>query len=525
MCARAGRLAAAALVAVSCASCTSSRQGRGVPPPRPAPAPASSLTTELSFAFNSTPPGNWNPLSAGASGDGLTAVADQVFPSVYTFGPSFNPTLNTTLVQSVTETSQSPQTLVYRINPKAVWSDGVPITGTDFVYNWQAQAGKGTDVGGKPFTPASATGYNVVQSVTVSPSSPDEVTVTFSSPYPDWTSLFRHVIPAHVGTRIGFNSGFTDPVADLISGGPYVVTAYDPSGFLRLARNPTYPGPPAATLELDLRFVPDWQQLSSALVAGQVGCAEAPATELALFPLRSSKSLNVMVAPGPQYLDLEFQQTTGPMKSESLRAAVTAAISRPSVIAATVAGAAPGEAPLANRFLVPNEAGYSPHGPPATGATSRPGTSALTLGADPADPLASAAAQSISQQLKLAGFSVGVTGLSGQWDLAVRDHAVSPFPGESMPAYLSGSSSNVDGVSDPNLDTAIDEAVAAQDGQRPTLVNQADLAAWGSYADLPIAAIPQAVVCQTYVTGVAPNPSPDGLGYDAAGWGIAAGGP
>ena len=512
-------------MAVSCASCTSSHQGRGAPPPRPAPARASSLTTELSFAFNSAPPGNWNPLSGGAAGDGLTAVADQVFPSVYTFGPSFNPTLNNTLVESVTETSQSPQTLVYRINPKAVWSDGVPITGSDFVYNWQAQARKGTDVGSKPFTPASAPGYNLVQSVTVSSSSPDEVTVVFSSPYADWTSLFRHLIPAHVATRIGFNSGFTDPVADLVSGGPYVVTAFDPSGLLRLVRNPSYPGPPASTLELDFRFVPEWQQISTALAEGQIGCAEAPATELALFPLRSSKNLNVMVAPGAQYLDLEFEQKAGSLQSQALRAAVTAAISRPAVIAATVAGAAPGEPALANRFLVPGEVGYSPHGPPPPASGSHPGSGVLSLSANPTDPLASAAAQSISQQLNAAGFSVGVTGLNGHWDLAVRDHTLSPYPGEAMQKYLTGSSSNLDGVTDPNLDAAIGAAATAPDGQRPTLVNQADQLAWGSYADLPIAAIPQAVVCQTYVIGVAPNPSPDGPAYNADGWGIAAGAP
>ena len=37
-------------------------------------------------------------------------------------------------------TSRSPQTVVYQINPKAVWADGTAITGQDFVYTWQAQS-------------------------------------------------------------------------------------------------------------------------------------------------------------------------------------------------------------------------------------------------------------------------------------------------------------------------------------------------------------------------------------------------
>ena len=69
--------------------------------------------------------------------------------------------------ESATVTSSSPQTVVYKINPKAVWSDGTPITADDFIYNWQAQSGNPayTDVGGKPYDAASTSGYNQIQSV------------------------------------------------------------------------------------------------------------------------------------------------------------------------------------------------------------------------------------------------------------------------------------------------------------------------------------------------------------------------
>lgn len=521
---RTGRSAAAALIAIGLAACSSSHHGRNVPAPRPAPAEAGLPTTELSFAFNTSPPTNWNPLAAGAAGEGLTAVADQVLPSVFTFGPSFNPILNSVLMESVTETSGSPQTLVYRINPKAVWADGVPITGADFVYNWQAQAGRGTDVGGQPFNPASESGYSLVQSVTVSPTSPDQVTVVFSSPYPDWPALFRHMVPAHVAEKIGFNSGFTDPVSDLISGGPYSVVGFDRSGFLRLARNPSYWGPPASTLELDFRFVPGMQQLVSALALGQIGCADVPATEAALSPLRSAKNLNLMVAPGPLYIDLEFQQGAGPLHAQTLRSAVTLAISRQAVITAAIGTIAPTDPPVANRFLVPGETDYTPHGPPAAAPLPHP-SGALSLSVDRADPVALAAAQSIVQQLDAAGFSVSVTGLSGHWDLALRVRALSPFPGDQTQTYLTGSSSNASGVSDAAFDSLVTAATTAQDGQRFALVNQADQEAWSDYVDLPIVALPQAVVCQPGVTGVAPNAAPDGPAYDATSWGLAPGTP
>lgn len=506
-------------------ACTSTRHVRGQPTPRPAGPPAASSTTELSFAFNSGPPQNWNPLSAAGPTDGLTGVVDQVLPSVFTFGPSFNPTLNTALVQSVMETSTSPQVLVYRINPKAIWSDGVPITGSDFVYDWQAQSGTGTDVGGRPFTPVSRSGYDLIQSVAVSPSSPDTVTVTFSSPYPDWSALFRHLIPAHVAQSVGFDSGFTDPVADLVSGGPYIVAGYSPSGFLRLVRNPSYWGPPASTLELDFRFVPDLQQLATSLQQGQISCAAVPANAGTLSALKAVKSLNVMVAPGSQYLDLEFRQSSGYLRDVTARAAITAAISRQAVISAAVGIADPGNPPLANRFLVPGEAGYTAHGPPSPSGASHAPVSPLKLGVDPTDPVASAAAQTVAQELNVAGYSVSLVGLAATWDLAVRNKTLSPFVGDSMSTYLSSSATNGDGISDAAIDALVDAAAAAEDGQRQTVIDEVDQEAWVSYLDLPLFALPQAVVCQTDVVGVGPNSSPDGPAYDAASWGLLLGTP
>ncbi len=52
------------------------------------------------------------------------------------------------------------------VNPKAVWSDGVPVTADDFIYAWQSQRGDGVDVDGQPDQVASTLGYRDVASVT-----------------------------------------------------------------------------------------------------------------------------------------------------------------------------------------------------------------------------------------------------------------------------------------------------------------------------------------------------------------------
>ena len=45
------------------------------------------------------------------------------------------------LLVSADVTSTSPQTVVYKIKPDAVWNDGTPVTADDFIYNWQTMDG------------------------------------------------------------------------------------------------------------------------------------------------------------------------------------------------------------------------------------------------------------------------------------------------------------------------------------------------------------------------------------------------
>lgn len=526
-------VAAAASGLLVASGCTSNHTPHGTRPPRQAPPAPPAPVTELSYAVNSDPPANWNILAAGTDQQALAPVADLVWPSVFTFGPDFNPVLNTALVQSATETSQNPQTVVYKINPKAAWSDGVPVTGADFVYNWQAQSGKAgpTDSGGSRFTPASTSGYSDIQSVTVSASQPDTVTVVFAAPDPDWSSLFRHLLPAHVAQHIGFDAGFTDPVSDLVSDGPYVVASYDPSGIVHLVRNPAYAGSPAAALELDVHFLPDADQITAALSAGQIGCARVPATTAALSALKSESTLKVDVASGPTYVDLVFNAKSGPMSSVAARAAVTGTINRSSVISQALAGLDPQASPLANRFLVNGESGYTPNTapPPATGKT--PPTSAaaplhVRIDVTGSDPVEASVAQVVAQQLDAAGFQAVIapaTLSTGAWDIAVVERQLVPWPTEAFGAYRSGDPANLGGISDPALDQAVAVAASSSGPQHLGLADQVDEAAWAAYADLPIVALPQIVACQSAVTGASTNPSPDGPAFNAAGWGLSGG--
>lgn len=514
--------------------CSAPHRGRAAPPRQGTPPPPAAPVDELSYAVAAPPPTNWNILAAGVDQQALAPVADQVWPSVFTFGPDFNPVLNTSLVVSASPTAGSPQTILYKINPRATWSDGTPVTGSDFVYNWQAQSGSGSasDVGGRPFTASTSSAYAAVRSVTVSPASTDDVTVVLSGPDPDWTALFRHLIPAHIAQHVGFDSGFTDPVSDLVSDGPYLVASYDRSGVVHLVRNPSYTGPPAAALELDVHYLPDTPQLVAAMSAGQISCAEVPEDPADVAAVRASPNVAVSVGQAAWYVDLLFNAATGPMSSADSRAAVVRAISASAAVPTALKGVDPQPSAVGNRFLVPGEAGYTanPVPPSPGGERQSPPTTApvsLRLVVASADPVATTASQAVAGQLGTAGYAVTTAPVGdlskaapASWDLAVVVRQLTPWPFQAITAYKSGQPSNLGRISDAGLDTAVEAALAAPLSQQKATVDQVDVAAWNAYADYPLASLSEVLACQTDVTGAAPNPSPDGPAYDAAGWGL-----
>ena len=156
----------------------------------------------------------------------LQEIMNMVWPQAFIVNNKLQPVMNNQLLESATVTTQSPQTVVYKLNPKAVWQDGTPITADDFIYNWQAQSGSPayTDVGGKPYDAASTAGYNQIQSVVGSAPANgaacsagsttdrnaglcpngDTVTVTFKPSFADWRSLYTNIVPAHIARPVSY---------------------------------------------------------------------------------------------------------------------------------------------------------------------------------------------------------------------------------------------------------------------------------------------------------------------------------
>ena len=263
----------------------------------------------------------------------------------------------------------SPETVVYRINPKAVWSDGVRIDASDFIYNWVSQ--NGADA--RYESAAGGTGYGNIQRVTGSGAHDQTVTVVFkkNQTFADYQSLFAPLLPAHLfdprGTsaakaEANFNTGMYDGIrlgrGAPFSGGPYIQTAYTPGQSLTLSVNPRWWGAKPKVKHLVFRFIGDTSQFPAALKNGQLDAFNLqPTADLvtqtqAVSRIRSTLYSQLVF----EHIDYNFRN---PFLGDVLvRRAFSTAIDVKGIIAGTIGQFDPAIGPLGNRLFLNHQPGY-----------------------------------------------------------------------------------------------------------------------------------------------------------------------
>ncbi len=178
---------------------------------------------------------DWIASCAGASW-GLYTIQEHTMPRTFDFVKKNNvwtevPNILLAGEPTVSEVGGK-QTVTYKINPKAVWSDGQPITSTDFKYTWN-QVATGSDIYDK-------TGYNLIEGV--NDSDPKTAVVTFSSPYAGWKQLFGAfygVMPSHILQGQDRSAAMSNGYA--WSGGPWIAK-WDKGVQVTLTPNPNWYG-------------------------------------------------------------------------------------------------------------------------------------------------------------------------------------------------------------------------------------------------------------------------------------------
>src|SRR6185312_8396852 len=102
----------------------------------------------------------WNIFSANGNVDADTqTVMTALLPTPYHYSANGTPTYDADYLtgEPTIATVDGKQTVTYELNPKAVWSDGSPITYKDYAANWTALNGKTAN-----YNPTFSVGYSQI---------------------------------------------------------------------------------------------------------------------------------------------------------------------------------------------------------------------------------------------------------------------------------------------------------------------------------------------------------------------------
>ena len=497
----------------------------------------------------------------------LQEILDPVWPSVFTTPPNLKPTPDHNVVTSVRLTKKQPQTIVYNINKKAKWSDGVPIDASDFIYNWQAQSGnsKFTDKGGKPFEPATTSGYNQIKSVTGS-NGGKTVTVVFSKPFGDWKALFSPLIPAHISKRVGFNEGWaTFGPAAQVSGGPFMIQSYKKGSNLIEVPNPHYWGPKPKLAKLVYRFILDDSQQPPAVQNGEVNMVNPALPGLDFY--NASKSIGgfqVSVQPGLEFQHIDFNQTNPYLAKPAIRHAIAYGTNRDEIAKRSAGEIFPKLRALNNRIFMPTQPEYkdmsgtfSKFDPALAKKTLQ--QAGMKMGSDgyfqpnfgpekgkdftlsisttAGVPVRAQIEQLFQSEMKAIGVKIniqnytadklfGTIGPKGEFDLIEFAWVSTPFASGNQSIYCSFTNTSVCGsnwnhYANPTVDSLFDKALTTLDPTKAAAIyNKIDGLLWKDMATLPLFQQPQLFGWSSKFGNVFPNTSSVGIPWNAQQWGV-----
>ena len=544
------------------------------------PSPSAGGTATMALDEGLT---GFNVNTSAASEFVLQEIMNMVWPQAFIVNSKLQPVLNNQLLESAVQTSDSPQTVVYTLNPKAVWSDGTPITADDFIYNWQAQSGNPayTDVGGKPYDDASTAGYSAIASVVGSNPSGGAaclagtatdrnvgmcpngrtVTVTFKPTFTDWRSIFTDIVPAHVARTVGWNSGFAGPT-QVVSGSWFKLQSYSENQSVVLVRNPQYWGTPAKLNKLVFQFFSDDGQLVPALQNHEVDIVNPTNVNLSIVQ-NANQIPNATKATlaGLQYEHFDFNQADPYLAKVQVRQAIAHGVDRQSLIDRTVGEIDKNITPLGNRMLVTTQQGYKatsydyspnqsvhlleklgfkkgsdgyfhPDFGPQKGQDltfTIQSTSGNTIRAE-TEELFQAQMKKIGIRINIQNYDVntlfGTNLPNGAYQIAEFAWYTTPFVSGNQPIYCSYTNAancgeNWTHSANPQVDQLMASGSTAPNTSSEVAdYDHADTILWQDMVTLPLYQTPQFFAWSNTLKGVVPNTSNDGVTWNAEQWSV-----
>ena len=232
-----------------------------------------------------------------------------------------------------------PQQVVYRINPTAAWSDGQPITSTDFKYTFEQTRSLAPEIQG------------------VDDSDPHTAVVTFSAPFANWRGEFTPILPSHIlqgkDRTAEMRNGYG------FSGGPWIIDHWTRGQEVKLVRNPNYWGKKPNLDAVVFKIITDTPSFVAAYTTGQLDMVYVQGAGAEAGQLKTAPSTHFEAALGLSYESLSFNTQKPPVDSLAVRQALAYATDRDAIATQLLGPLLPGIKP-SQAFMSPaNHVWYS----------------------------------------------------------------------------------------------------------------------------------------------------------------------
>lgn len=261
-------------------------------------------------------------------------------------------TPNESFVSSAEVTSTSPkQVVTYKLNPKAKWSDGKPITWRDYEAQWNALRDPNGD-----YKLSSSTGYERITSVQRG-ADDLEVRVTFSKPYGEWQALFDPLYPRATNED---PKSFDDDYKGKL---PVTANAFrlkkidDGAKTITIERDPNWWGVKPVLDTIVFRSLTD-DALPGAFANGEIDFASLQIDPASYRRVKGVPGGEAREAGGPDFRHFTFNGTGPILKDLKVRRAVAMAIDREVIAKADLTGLNWPTKTMGNHFLVNTQDGY-----------------------------------------------------------------------------------------------------------------------------------------------------------------------
>jgi len=463
-------------------------------------------------------PVNYNTLHIDGNTAETAAMLKPTMPRAFIIKPDGSTTLDTDYFTNVELTKTDPQVVTYTINPKAVWSDGTPITWDDIAAQIHALSSKD-----KAFKIASPGGAERVESVTRGVDDRQAV-MTFAKPYAEWKGMFAGngmLLPRSMtSTPEAFNNAQLNGPGP--SAGPFIVTKIDQAAQrIVLTRNPRWWGQPPRLDSITFTVLAPEAEIP-ALQNNAIDSAGLSSLD-DLLRAQRTPGISIRRAPAATWSHFTFNGAPSSILADpKLRLAIMRGIDRPAIANVSQRGLVDNPTPLNNHIYVAGQEGYqnnssvAPFDPvqarkdlddlgwklngPIREKDGRPLTIRLVLfDALTTRQIAQVAQNSLAQVgVKLDIDTKGPGGfftnyiIPGDFDIAFFGWVGDAFPLSGLTQiYASYGESNFGKIGSPEIDAKIEETLAELDpGAARRLANQLDVMLWEEGFSLPLTQAP-----------------------------------